>query len=40
MCGRTVKLSPRKQAAIIALLTQPTVAEAARVVHALPIVDR
>ena len=36
MCGRTVKLSPRKQAAIIALLTQPTVAEAARVTNVRP----
>jgi transposase-like protein len=36
MSGRTVKLSSRKQAAIIALLTQPTVAEAARVAGVRP----
>ena len=36
MSGRTVKLSQRKQAAIVALLTQPTVAEAARVANVRP----
>jgi hypothetical protein len=36
MSGRTVKLSQRKQAAIIALITQPTVAEAARVANVRP----
>jgi hypothetical protein len=36
MSGHTVKLSQRKQAAIIALVTQPTVAEAARVANVRP----
>src|ERR1019366_4006528 len=36
MSGRTVELSQRKQAAIIALVTQPTVAEAARVANVRP----
>ena len=36
MSGRTIKLSQRKQAAIIALVTQPTVAEAARVANVRP----
>jgi transposase-like protein len=36
MSGCTLKLGPRKQAAIVALLTQPTVAEAARVAGVSP----